>query len=98
MVQVASKNTSVFLKAIFALQVLILLLFAYAFFGSSTQQTAYRESEAAYRKAAADYKLMRDKYAAELETWQKSMSQYQEARPGGGGGTGGETRGENGRK
>jgi len=85
-----SNQTTVLLKVILVLQILMLTLFAWAYLSDSSMRTEYenqmeqyRVKEAEYDKTAAEYKKQVDEYQrqmddynAQLAAWQKENAAY----------------------
>jgi len=81
-----NNQTGWLLKAVFIMQVLILLLFANSYFANRAgkaeydkQMRDYQARQAEYEKGAQEYQKMQAAYNAELEQWQKAHAAYTNA-------------------
>ena len=78
-----NNQTALLLKAILAMQILMLILFACGYFANSSlraeykqQMEQYRAKEAEYEKGIAEYQKGMADYKVQLEAWQRENASY----------------------
>ncbi|HEX3890564.1 MAG TPA: hypothetical protein VHX90_06905 [Verrucomicrobiae bacterium] len=64
------------LKAILAMQILTLILFASAYFANSSVRAEYKKEMEQYRVKEAEYEKGMADYKVQLEAWQKANAAY----------------------
>src|SRR5205809_6630713 len=71
-----NNQTSLLLKAILAMQVLMLILFAGAYFANSSLRAEYKKQVQQYQAKEAEYDKQMEQYKVQLADYNKQRSDY----------------------